>query len=137
MAEEPTTITYSIAEPFQQALKKVRRVLTARGLKVTGELHISDRIRQKLLIGTAPCVVLLVSPPAPGDASASDSFPTGLAPLHVVVSGRGSQSEVHVLRILPIEGGLSDTQVLGAMNQLQAGILDAIEKIGMRATLGV
>ena len=138
MAEEPATITYSIAEPFEQALKMVRRVLNGRGLKVSGQLDISSRIRQRLLIGTAPCVVLLVSPSAAlGKALRSDSSTAGLAPLHVVLSGRGMQSEVHVLRILSNEGGLLDRQAIGAVNQIQAQILEAIEKIGIRVTLTV
>jgi uncharacterized protein (DUF302 family) len=136
MAEEPATITYSIAEPFQQALKSLRRVLSARGLKVSGELNISSRIRQRLLIGTAPCVVLLVSPSATlGKAIPSDSCVTGLAPLHVVISSRGLQSEVHVLRNLPTEGNLLDQRATAVVNRIQAEILQAVEKIGMRVTL--
>jgi uncharacterized protein (DUF302 family) len=138
MAEEPATITYSIAEPFEQALKMVRRVLIARGLKVSGQLDISSRIRQRLLIGTAPCVVLLVSPSAAlGKALGSDSSAVGLAPLHVVISSRGMHSEVHLLRILSNEGGLLDRHAMAAVNQIQAQILEAIEKIGIRVTLTV
>jgi len=138
MAEEPATITYSIAEPFEQALKTVRNVLTGRGLKVSGELDISSRIRERLLIGTSPCVVLLVSPLAVlGKALGSDSSAAGLAPLHVVVSSRGMQSEVHVLRILSNEGAPLDRLAMSAVNQIQAQILEAIEKIGIRATLTV
>ena len=138
MAEKPATITYSIGEPFEQALKTVRSVLTGRGLRVSGELDISSRIRQRLMIGTAPCVVLLVSPSATlGRALGIDSCAAGLAPLHVVVSSRGAQSEVHVLRIFPIEGGLLDRQVMAALNQLQTQILHAVEKIGARVTLSV
>ncbi len=138
MAEEPATITYSIAEPFEQALKTVRSVLSGPGLKVSGQLDISSRIRQRLLIGTAPCVVLLVSPSAAlGKTLGSDSSAAGLAPLHVVVSSRGRQSEVHVLRILSNEGGLLDRQAMSAVNQIQAQILEAIEKIGTRVTLTV
>jgi hypothetical protein len=136
MAEEPATITYSIAEPFEQALKMVRRVLIGRGLEVSGQLDISSRIRQRLLIGTAPCVVLLVSPSAVlGKVLGSSA--AGLTPLHVVVSSRGMQSEVHVLRILSNEGGLLDRHARAAVNQIQAQILEGIEKIGIRVTLTV
>jgi uncharacterized protein (DUF302 family) len=138
MAEEPATITYSIAEPFEQALKTVRRVLTERGLEVSGELDISSRIRQRLLIGTAPCVVLLVFPSGALDNPlGSDSCAAGLAPLHVVVSGRGMQSEVHILRILPVGGGPLDRRARAAVNQIQVQILQAVEEIGMRVTLSI
>jgi|SRR5581483_9897475 len=136
MAEEPATITYSIAEPFEQALKMVRRVLIGRGLEVSGQLDISSRIRQRLLIGTAPCVVLLVSPSAELGKLLGSSA-AGLTPLHVVVSSRGMQSQVHVLRILSNQGGLLGRHARAAVNQIQAQILEGIEKIGVRVTLTV
>jgi hypothetical protein len=138
MAEEPATITYSIAEPFQKALQIVRRVLSARDLKITGELNISGRIWQRLRVGTAPCVVLFVWPSATlGKTLGSDSCATALAPLHVVVSGRGSHSEVHVLRALPSDAGQLNRRAMAAWNHLQDEVLQAIEKIGMRVTLSV
>src|SRR5689334_20050509 len=107
MAEQPATITYSIAEPFGHALKSLRRAFLAQGLSVSKELNISSRIRQKLLIGTDPCAVLLVSPPAETEKRlAFDSCAAGLIPMHVVVSGRDSQTEVHILRILPADATL-------------------------------
>jgi uncharacterized protein (DUF302 family) len=135
VTEEPATITYSIPGPFQQTLKMLRKVLSARGLKVSGELNVSTRIEQKLLIGTAPCVVLLVSPAAAlRKALASDSCAAALAPLHVVVSRRGSQSEVHVLRILPADNSLKNKGAMAVVKQMQAEILQAVGKIGARVT---
>lgn len=136
MADEPATITYSIAEPFQHALKSLRRVLSARDLKIVGELNISGRIRQKLLIDTAPCTVLYVwLSHRLSEALGADLCAAALAPLHVVVSGRGAQSEVHVLRTLPSDAGLLDRRAIAALNQIQAEIAQAIEKIAMRVTL--
>jgi hypothetical protein len=136
MTGESATTTYLIAEPFPQALRSLRRVLSAGDLKITGELNISGRIWRSLLIGTAPCVVLLVWPSAvPRKTLGSDSCAGALAPLHVVVSGRGSQSEVHVLRMLPNDGGLLDRRTMASVNQTQAEIVQAIEKIGMRVSL--
>lgn len=136
MAEQLATITYSIAEPFQQTLKSLRRAFLAQGLKVSKEVNISRRIRQKLLIGTDPCAVLLVSPSAEaGKTLASDPCATGLTPMHVVVSSRGHESEVHILRILPADVTSLDRMAVGALSQLQAGIVQAVEKIGMRVML--
>lgn len=136
MADELGTITYLTAEPFRQALRSLRRILAARNLQIIGEFNISARIRQQLLIETAPCVVLYVWPSARlGEALGADPYAAALAPLHVVVSGRGAHSEVHVLRILPNDGSLLDRRAMAALNHIQAEILQAIEKIGMRVTL--
>lgn len=128
MAEHPATTTYLIAEPFPEALKLVRHAFVAQGLKVSKEVNISSRILQSLLIGTEPCVVLLVS-------LAPDCCTGGLAPMHVVVSSRGSQSEVHILGLLAPDAALLDPPATDALNRLQAGILQAVEKIGMRVIL--
>jgi uncharacterized protein (DUF302 family) len=136
MAEQLATITYSIAEPFLQTLKSLRRAFFAQGLKVSKELNISSRIRQKLLIGTDPCAVLLVSPSAEtGRALASDPCAAGLTPMHVVVSSRGDQSEVHILSVLPADATSVDRMAIAALSRLQAGIVQAVEKIGMRVML--
>lgn len=129
MPEHPATITYSIPASFPQALKSLRSAFVAQGLKVSKEVNISNRIRQNLMIGTDPCVVLLVSP------LADDACASGLTPMHVVVSSHGSQTEVHVLRILPAEAESLDIHAKTALNQVQSGILHAVEKIGMRVTL--
>ncbi len=136
MIGEAGIMTYVIAEPFPAAVKALRQVLSSQHLKITGELNISGRIWRSLLIGTAPCVVLFVWPPAVlRDTLDSDSCAAALAPLHVVVSDRGLQSEVHVLRMLPRDGGLVDGRAVASVNQTQAEIVQAIEKIGMRVSL--
>ena len=133
MAEEAAILTYSIAQPFQQALKAVRRVLTCRGLELSGELDVAGRLRQKLGIGTAPCVVLLASiPGALADAIAADPFAAGLVPIHVVVSSRAEHSEIHVLGLLPMN---EDSRAMAAVKQIQTEVLQAVEKISMRAIL--
>ena len=136
MTDEPSTITYMVTEPFQQALRSVRRALSARDLRIGGELDVADRIRRGLLIGTAPCALLLVWPRAAlAQLFRSDPVATAIVPLHVVVSGRGSRSEVHILRPLSYDGHSVGWRALSALNQMQAEIGQSIEKIGMRVTL--
>src|SRR5690349_13266284 len=115
MNDESSTITYVVREPFQQALRSLRAVLADQGMRIGGELNISDRIRQALLIGTAPCVLVLVWPAgALGQILRSDSVATATVPLHVVVSGRGSRSEVHILRSLPTEAQAMERRAVSA-----------------------
>lgn len=137
MAGEPATSTYLIAQPFDRAVKYLREVLSRASLKVTGELNMSGRIQRQLLIGTAPCLVLFVSPATPvAEGLFSDPCPAALTPLHIVVSARGSQTEIHVLRVLPRVDGPIDRVEVAALSRLQAVISQSIEKIGMRASPG-
>src|ERR1039458_10780591 len=87
MAEETATTTYLVSEPFELAVQSLRRVLADGNLKLAGELDISSRIRQRLLIGTTPCRVLFVAatPASLGELGAAPSA-AALTPLHVVVS---------------------------------------------------
>jgi len=138
MAGEPATVTYLIAEAFPKALRTIRRILSARHLHVTGGLDIAARTQQKLLIDTAPCVVLFVSPSPPlGAALRTDRSAAALTAFHIVVSERGQQTEVHVLRALPDNCGALEPPAAAALNVAHSQILRAIESIGMPAAMGV
>lgn len=137
MTDEPATITYAVAEPFEQAVESLRRVLTGGNLKITGELDMSRRIRQRLLISTAPCRVLFVNARASVfENRGADPYAAALTPLHIVVSARGSQTEIHLLRASPADNGALDQPAAAAFQRLQTETAQAIEKIGMRSTLG-
>ena len=136
MTEEPATATYCVGEPFPEVVRSLRKLLGGGNLKVSAELDLSRRIRDKLRIDTAPCVVLFVS--APAVAFETDPRALALAPLHVVISGRDLwQTEIHTMRALPRDHGTLDASTLAALNHAQAEISRAIEKIGMRVTLAV
>jgi uncharacterized protein (DUF302 family) len=138
MADELATTTYSVSEPFELAVKSLRNVLTDGNLKLVGELDMSSRIRQTLLISIAPCRILFVTAsPAAFEEVGADACAAALTPLHVVVSARGSQTEIHLLRALPAQNGPLDRPTIAAFRQCQARIAHAIERIGMRTTLSV
>jgi len=137
MAEEMATTTYSVPGPFEQAVTSLRKALTDGNLKLAGELDMSSRIRQRLLIDTAPCRVLFVSAtPTVFEELGADPYAAALMPLHIVVSARGSQTEIHVLRTLSNHNSPLDRPTMDAFRQLQARIAQAVERIGMRVTLG-
>lgn len=138
MADEPATTTYLVSEPFEVAVRSLRKVLADGNLKLAGELDMSGRIRQSLLIGTAPCLVLFVaaSPGAFEEFGADPRVAAALTPLHIVVSARGSQTAIHVLRVLPASHISLDRQSMEALRNLQTQIAQAVERIGMRSTLG-
>jgi uncharacterized protein (DUF302 family) len=138
MADEPATVTYLIAEPFEHALRSIRKILSARHLNVTGGLDISARTRQKLFMGTAPCVVLYVSPPPSLSAALQgDPWAAALAPFHIVVSEQGRETAAHVLSALPGDGGSLAPPAVAGLNEAHSEMLRAIESIGMPAAMGV
>ena len=132
------TVTYLIPEPFEDRLRRLRCVLSARHLNITGGLDISARLWQKLLLAATPCVVLFLSPrPALGAALAADRCVAAVAPFQIVVSIREGQTEVHVLRRLPGDCGSLKAPAFAALNHAHSEILRAIESMGMPAALGV
>jgi hypothetical protein len=135
MAQEHATCTYRIDEPFAGALKSLRAVLVGPNLRITHELDLSARIRRALMMNIPPCVVLLASPAARTTeelASDSDPWEAALSPLHIVLSARGSRTEVHFLRSLPPNEGALERPALDVLRQLQGAVSHAVEKIGMR-----
>lgn len=136
MAEESATSTYTIAAPFDRAAHLVRDVLTGANLKITGELNLSGRFQRALAVQTAPCLVLFAcAAPAPENLAA-EVHETALTPLHVVISARGSQTEVHILHALPRDTDASGTPVaMPVLSQLIVAMARAIDSVGMRARL--
>jgi len=136
MAEGSATITYSIPQAFDEAARSMRRVLAEAGLKITGELDLSGRLRRRLLVDTPPCLVLFAGPSTSViDGPAGHLGAAALAPLHIVISARGSQTEVHVLRITSPQDDAQDASAMTVLVRFRAQLAEAIEKIGMRAVL--
>lgn len=64
MTKGPPLLTFTIAEPYDVAVRRVRVALAREGLRAPAELDITARIRQELGAGVAPCMVLYVDEPA-------------------------------------------------------------------------
>jgi len=137
MSDEEATITYMVREPFEQAVRSLRKALSDGNLELAGELDISSRIRQKLLVDTAPCRVFFVTA-APGvfEKPGADPYAAALTPLHVVISARGSQTEVHLLRPFSAQKQPMAPPTLAAFRRLQIRVVEAVERIGMRCRFG-
>jgi len=132
MSGEAATTTYSIPEPFGLALKSVREALTSKNLKITGELDLSRRIRRNLRISLEPCVVFYIWPSARLLRTMPVPPSTALfMPLHVVISGRGTRTEIHVLKRLRLD----DEAVMAPIGRLQAEVAQALETVAMRLSL--
>jgi uncharacterized protein (DUF302 family) len=136
MAEEFATTTYLVPEPFETAVQSLRKVLADAGIELVGELDTSSRIRQTLLIGATPCRVLFVATPASFEELGAGPSAAALTPLHIVVSARGPQTEIHLLRAMRPDNILLDQPTMAVFRRLQARVAQAVERIAMRSTLG-
>jgi uncharacterized protein (DUF302 family) len=131
--EESTTCTYLIDESFVAALKHLRMAVQAANLTIRGELDLAQRVRRKLMLNVPPCVVFFVSSPTwMQEELPADPYVAAVMPLHIVVSSRGLQTEVHFLRASLHLRGTMDRTWFATLKRLQALITQAIEKIGMR-----
>jgi uncharacterized protein (DUF302 family) len=63
MVEGSSVVTFTVAEPFETALRQVRKALATQALRVPVELDVSGRIRKELGVGLGPCAVLFVDDP--------------------------------------------------------------------------
>jgi uncharacterized protein (DUF302 family) len=129
MTGETAATTYSIPEPFEAALKLIRAALARAGLSVVGELDISGRIQRSLGIGMAQRRVLYVCSKQSSLGAVNVCPGVGIfLPLHLVVSARGEQTEIHLLASLPSNGC---DPLVSAVNGLQDEVSRAMEKIAM------
>jgi uncharacterized protein (DUF302 family) len=133
MNSEPAVTTYLIAEPFERALKAIREALARNDLSVATELDVAARVKRELNIGFTPCRILLVDCPfLLLEAATVDCAAAVLFPLHVVVSGRGPQTQVHWMNPAAIEGLRLPTGAAVPLTKLQSLVSRALERIAMR-----
>jgi uncharacterized protein (DUF302 family) len=135
MSDQPVTITYRVPEPFEGTVDALRNALSRRKLRVVEMLNLSERIQRRLSICTQPCVVLLVTQEVSGfDVLRSSRAASVFLPLHIVISGRGSQSEVHILRTSQVDSESMDTPTRFELRRLQEDVTGAIVA-SMRLTM--
>lgn len=130
---EQTTSTFRIAKPFAAALKSVRSALSSSGVSISGELDLSGRLQRSLNLNLPPCVILFGTLPfLMARDLADDPCIAAVTPLHIVVSARGSQTEVHLLRALPDSERCAGSSARAGLSRLQAAVSRTIERIGVR-----
>lgn len=128
MSDQPATVTYTVPEPFDTAVSILRQEFTRRKLKVAELLNLSERIQRRLSIRTPPCVVFLITPSDSGAELLHGSrTASAFLPVHVVVSDRGQQCDIHVLRASQIDSQSIDAATHSALSRLQDEIADAID----------
>lgn len=95
MTKEPPLLTFTIAEPYDVALRMVRIALARQGLRAPAELDVTARIRQELGAGVAPCIVLYVDDPVVLlEAAVFHRGAALLIPQPLVITGANRRAEV-------------------------------------------
>ena len=126
-------VTFSMHEPYDVALRMVRRALTQQGLQAPVELDITARIKKELGAGVAPCTVLFVDDPALLlEAIVFDRSAALANPQPVVVSGNGRNTEVLIRSSESLLSGTLPARVHNPLIQLHERILRAMEMIAER-----
>ncbi|MBV6433067.1 MAG: hypothetical protein IANPNBLG_03232 [Bryobacteraceae bacterium] len=131
MSNELPPRTFTIPEPYDAALRKVRTALARQGLRTPAELDIAARIRRDLGAGVAPCTVLYVDTPAILlEAVVFNRGAALLIPQALVVTGDQRQSEV-LMRSPELTGAIPES-VREPLRELQARIGRALAGIAER-----
>lgn len=135
---ETTGAFFILTTGFDTALARVRQAIRAAGLSVVAEIDTARRVNRALQLQVPPCRVLLVDNPLFMLQTATISRGAGvLLPLHVVVSGAGSRTMVHLLNLayiqqpeMPIGIRAPVVKLRGEVFRALSGIADAALQAG-------
>src|SRR5579875_766347 len=95
-----STTAFIIDTPFDSALPRIRRTLRSDQLSIAAEIDAAQRVKRALEIYVPPCRVLLIDNPAfLLETTAIDRASAIFIPLHLVISGAGNRTLVHMLNM--------------------------------------
>ena len=98
MENRAGTTAFVLDSPFDSALTRIRRALREDHLCIAAEINAAQRIKRALEIYVSPCRILLVDNPLfTLETTAIDRASGVFIPLHLVVSGVGDRTLVHML----------------------------------------
>jgi uncharacterized protein (DUF302 family) len=127
------TIKYSLQEPFERSVQSICCSLHNHGMRVVGVLDVSRRLERSLRMILAPCRIVFVLP-APAALSADSIHPWAAVflPLHIVIWGNDSQSEIGITNMLRTGRNTGDSMPFGPIVEAQRQLIEAIEAIAVR-----
>lgn len=134
MTQEPRLVSFNIHEPFDVALRMLRRALAREGLRVPCELSTSARLRTELGLGLRDGVVLYVDAPILLLEATVFTLAGSLYVPEPVALAACSDSDCKavVRSIKPLLDDSLPTTVREAMLLLHERILKAIQTVGHR-----
>jgi uncharacterized protein (DUF302 family) len=133
MIQEPRVVSFTVNDPFDDALRVLRRALAREGLRVTCEVNTSKRLRSELGVTLRDNIILFVDDPILLlEATVFTPAGTLYIPEPVVLSASGKESRVVVRSIKPLLDESLPTSVRHAILTLHERILKAIQAVGQR-----
>lgn len=128
------TVAFVIHSPFDSALPRIRRAIRDDQLSIAAEIDAARRVKRALDIYVPPCRVLLVDNPGfMLEATAIDRASGIFIPLHVIVSGAGNSTLVHMLNTEHILRSDLPIGIRAPVLDLQRQILRSLGRIAKRA----
>ena len=139
MTPDGRIVAFAVEEPFDVALRMLRRALALEGLRVPCEIDAAGRIRQELGVGLKQNVVLYVDDPI-RLLEATVMNPAGglFIPEPVVLSSVDQRScRVSLRSMEPLFSSDLPASLRGAVANLHERILLAVQRIGQKQTAGI
>ena len=136
MASDGRIVAFTIEEPFDVALRMLRRALAMEGLRVPSEVDTAARVKQELGVGLRRNVVLYVDDPI-RLLEATVVNPAGglFIPEPVVLSSLDDRScRVSVRSMEPLFSSDLPASLRSAVANLHERILAGIQRIGHKHT---
>ena len=135
--QEPRIVSFTLDEPFDVALRMLRRALALEGLRVPCEVSTSGRLRMELGVGLKDSIVLYVDAPLLLLEATVFSVAGSLyIPEPVALSACGaSQCKVVIRSIKPFLDETLPAHVRQALLLLHERILSAIQRIAQREAI--
>lgn len=136
MASDGRIVAFTIEEPFDVALRMLRRALAIEGLRVPSEVDTAARVKQELGVGLRRSVVLYVDDPI-RLLEATVVNPAGglFIPEPVVLSSLDDRScRVSVRSMEPLFSSDLPASLRSAVANLHERILAGIQRIGQKHT---
>ena len=136
MKSEGRIVAFAIQEPFDVALRMLRRALAMEGLRVPSEIDAAARVKQELGVGLRQNIVLYVDDPIRLLEGTVINPAGGLfIPEPVVLSSVAPRScRVSVRSMEPLFSSDLPASLRGAVANLHERILAAIQRIGQKQT---
>ncbi len=132
MHNEPDLRTYLIPQPFERALKALRKAFAANNINIGMEVDVASRVEQDLQIGFIPCRILLVDCTSlMVEAATLDCVAAVLFPLHVGITDHGSHTLVHWIHCGALCAGLPEGS-MEPLARLESLVARALDTIGVR-----
>jgi uncharacterized protein (DUF302 family) len=128
-----STAAFILHSPIESALPRIRQAIRDNKLSIAAEIDTAHRVKRALEIYVPPCRILLIDNPAfTLETTAIDRACGTFIPLHLVVSGAGNQTLIHMLNVEHIRQSDLPIGIRAPVLDLQRQVLRTLGRIAER-----